>query len=102
MDGIQGEKNFVCSSAQNCKIKLLLKKPDEYWEHIIWSDETKIHLFGSDGVQGVWCEPGQDYHSECIVLPRVKDSGGECDDMGLHEWQVISGGAVPPVPLHMP
>ena len=51
------------------------KKPDEYWKHILWSDETKIHLFSSDGVQHVWREPGQDYHSECIVL-TVKHGGG--------------------------
>uniref|UniRef100_A0A8C9WE63 Uncharacterized protein n=1 Tax=Scleropages formosus TaxID=113540 RepID=A0A8C9WE63_SCLFO len=25
------------------------KKPDEYWEYIFWSDETKINLFGSGG-----------------------------------------------------
>ena len=29
------------------------KKPDEYWQHILWSDETKINEFGSDGVQHV-------------------------------------------------
>ena len=29
------------------------KKPGEYWKHILWSDETKIHLFGSNGVQHV-------------------------------------------------
>lgn len=29
------------------------KKPKEYWENILWSDETKINLFGSDGVQHV-------------------------------------------------
>lgn len=27
------------------------KKPDEYLEHILWSDEGKINLFGSDEVQ---------------------------------------------------
>ncbi|KAL0149396.1 hypothetical protein M9458_055299, partial [Cirrhinus mrigala] len=24
------------------------------WNHVIWSDETKINFFGSDGVQHVW------------------------------------------------
>ena len=31
--------------------------------------------FSSDRVQHVWCEPGQDYHSECIT-PTVKHGGG--------------------------
>lgn len=37
--------------------------PDEYLQHILWSDETKINLFGSDvggGVQLVWHGPEQD------------------------------------------
>ncbi len=25
-----------------------------YWNHVLWSDETKINLFGSDGVKRVW------------------------------------------------
>uniref|UniRef100_A0AAX7UNM5 Transposase n=1 Tax=Astatotilapia calliptera TaxID=8154 RepID=A0AAX7UNM5_ASTCA len=27
------------------------KKPNKSWEHLLWSDETKINAFGSDGVQ---------------------------------------------------
>ena len=26
----------------------------DYWNHILWSDETKINLFGSDGFKHVW------------------------------------------------
>ena len=25
-----------------------------FWIHVLWSDETKINLFGSDGVKSVW------------------------------------------------
>ncbi len=39
-----------------------------YWNHILWSDETKINLFGSDGVKRV-------YKDKC-VLPTVKHGGG--------------------------
>ncbi len=31
-----------------------LSKSMNYWNRILWSDETKINLFGSDGVQHVW------------------------------------------------
>ncbi len=25
-------------------------KDMDYWNHVLWSDETKINLFGSDGI----------------------------------------------------
>lgn len=27
-------------------------KDVNYWNHVLWSDETKINVFGSDGVNG--------------------------------------------------
>ncbi len=29
-------------------------KDKDYWKCDLWSDETKINLFGSDGVKRVW------------------------------------------------
>ena len=29
-------------------------KQMDYWNHVLWSDETKINLFGSYGVKRVW------------------------------------------------
>ncbi len=26
----------------------------DHWNHVLWSDETKINLFGSDDVKRVW------------------------------------------------
>ncbi len=56
------------------------KKPDEYWEHILWSDETKI-----DQDQDVWRESGPDYYSEWMHSPNSEVQRWECDDMVLHE-----------------
>ncbi len=50
-------------------------KDMDYWNHVLWSDETKIHLFGSDGVKRVWRQPGEEYKDKC-VLPTVKHVGG--------------------------
>ncbi len=47
----------------------------DYWNHVLWSDETKINLFGSDGVKRVWRQPGEEYKDKC-VLPTVKNGGG--------------------------
>ncbi len=50
-------------------------KDMDYWNHVLWSDETKINLFGSDGVTHVWWQPGEEYKNKC-VLPTVKHGGG--------------------------
>ncbi len=47
----------------------------DYWNHVMWSDETKINLFGSDGVKHVWWQPGEVNKDKC-VLPTVKHGGG--------------------------
>ncbi len=36
------------------------------WNHVLWSDETKINLFGSDGVKHVWRQPGEEYKDKCV------------------------------------
>ncbi len=50
-------------------------KDMDYWSHVLWSDETKINLFGSDDVNFVWWQPGEEYKDE-LVLPTVKQGGG--------------------------
>ncbi len=50
-------------------------KDTDYWNHVLWSDETKINVFGSDGVKRVWQQPGEEYKDKC-VLPTVKHGGG--------------------------
>ncbi len=37
-------------------------------------NETKINLFGSDGVKREWRQPGEEYKDKC-VLPTVKHGG---------------------------
>ena len=41
----------------------------------MWSDETKVNLFGSDGLQNVWRRPGEEYREKCLV-PTAKHGGG--------------------------
>ncbi len=71
-------------------------KDMDYWNHVLWSDETKIHLFGSDGVKRVWRQPGEEYKDKC-VLPTVKHGGGSVmvwgcmSAAGTEELQFIEG-----------
>ncbi len=42
-----------------------------YWNHVLWSDETKINLFGSDGVKRVWRQPGEEYKDKFALLYKL-------------------------------
>ncbi len=53
----------------------------DYWNHVLWSDETKINLFGSNGLKCVWRQPGEEYKDKC-VLPTVKHGGGSVMVLG--------------------
>ena len=33
------------------------EKPFGFWNKMLWSDESKFNLFGSDGKVVVWCSP---------------------------------------------
>lgn len=50
-------------------------KSMSFWKNVLWSDETKINLFGSDGVSHVWRQPGEAYNDVC-TMPTVKHGGG--------------------------
>jgi transposase len=45
------------------------------WAHVLWSDESKFNLFGSDGVQYVRRPTGQRMNYR-YMLPTVKHGGG--------------------------
>ncbi len=71
-----------CCPRRKPLLKMMHKKArkqfaedNHYWNHVLWSDETKINLFGSDGVKCVWRQPGEECKDKC-VLPTVKHGGG--------------------------
>ncbi len=67
-------------------------KDMDYWNHFLWSDETKINVFSSDGVKRVWRQPGEKYKDKC-----VKHGGGSVmiwgcmSAAGTGELQFIEG-----------
>ncbi len=71
-------------------------KDMDYLNHLLWSDEIKINLFGSDGVKCVWWQPGEEYKDK-FVLPTVKHGGesvmvwGCMRAAGTVELQFIEG-----------
>ncbi len=71
-------------------------KDMDYWNRVLWSDVTKINLFGSDGVKCLWQHPGEEYKVKC-VFPTVKHVGrsvmvwGCMSAAGTGEIQFIEG-----------
>ena len=63
------------SKARLALARAHVDKGEDYWDSILWSDETKINLFGTDGVQTVWRRKGEEYNGTCMV-PTVKRGGG--------------------------
>lgn len=67
---------------------------EDYWDSTLWSDETKVNVFGTDGVQNVWRRKGEECDEERMV-PTVKHGGSVffCGGRGcmnvlgaLHWW----------------
>ncbi|KAK3510477.1 hypothetical protein QTP70_008661 [Hemibagrus guttatus] len=52
-----------------------LDDPEEDWENVIWSDETKIELFGKDSTCRVWRRMNAELHPK-NTIPTVKHGGG--------------------------
>ncbi len=65
-------------------------KDEDYWDSILWSDETKINVFGTDGFKTVWRRKGEEYKERCMV-PTVKPYVGLhdccwCRGAAFHWW----------------
>ena len=52
----------------------MLRKPLGFWDTIIWSDESKLNLFRSNGRTMVWRSRDEEFDPKCTV-PTVKHGG---------------------------
>ena len=59
-----------------------LDDPEEAWEKVMWSDETKIELFGINSTRRVWRKRNAEYNPKNII-PTVKHGGGNLMLWGL-------------------
>ena len=62
-----------------------------FGEVVLWSDESKFNLFGSDGKVMVWRSPKEEFDPRCTV-PTVKHHGGGVMGLGIAshevEWEI--------------
>ena len=55
-------------------VKEHLDDPEEAWEKVMWSDETKIELFGINSTRRVWRKRNAEYNPK-NTIPTVKNGG---------------------------
>lgn len=60
----------------------------KYWEHVIFADESKFNVFGSDGRAMVWRKPNEEMKIKNLV-PTMKHGGGS-----LMVWGCMSAAGV--------
>lgn len=64
------------------------EKPLDFWNHVIWSDESKFNLFGSDGKVMVWRTTSEELNPKCTV-PTVKHGGGNVKCWGCFSESLV-------------
>ena len=67
--------NKVSRTKRNQYAKTMMEKPFGYWKDVLWSDESKFNLFGSDGKIVVWRSTNEELSPQCTV-PTIKNQGG--------------------------
>jgi transposase len=60
----------------------------EDWKRVVWSDETKINQFGSDGRKYIWKQQGEPL-GDRGVEPTVKFGGGHIMVWGCMGWNGV-------------
>lgn len=66
------KKNIV---ARLMFAKRHLDTPQKFWQNILWTDETKVELFGRNTQHHVWRKNGT-AHQHQHLIPTVKHGGG--------------------------
>lgn len=88
VSAIKRKKPFL--SARHRRLRLAFARQHanwtvDDWKRVIFSDESKIQLFGSEGRQRCWKIPGESLSSR-TVNPTVKHGGGNVMIWGLHDF----------------
>jgi hypothetical protein len=88
---VKKKKPYLSKAHRKARLAFALKYKEwtiEDWKRVIWSDETKINRFGSDGKKYVWKKRGQPL-LEREVAPTVKYGGGNIMVWGCMGWNGV-------------
>ena len=67
-------KPYVSKAHRKARLafaKMYITQPPKFWENVIFVDESKYNIFGSDGKQKVWRTPNTALHAKNL-LPTIK------------------------------
>ena len=76
---VAGESLFLL----NRFVKLRLNKLKDLWNNVLWTDETKVEMFGHNAQQHVWRKPNTAYQHKHLI-PTVK----HCGAPSVHELKM--------------
>jgi hypothetical protein len=65
-----------------------VNKPIDFWKTVLFSDESKFNIFGSDGPQYVWRKSKKNWIQK-NVIPAVKHGGSHAVVWGCMGHSVV-------------
>ncbi|KAF7670306.1 hypothetical protein LDENG_00272020 [Lucifuga dentata] len=74
-NGIHGRVPRKNTKARLTFAKKHLDDPQDFWENILWTDETKVELFGRCASRYIWRKTNTAFQKKNII-PTVKHGGG--------------------------
>ncbi|CAF5059407.1 unnamed protein product, partial [Rotaria magnacalcarata] len=60
----------------------------DYWKHVLWADESKFNLFGTDRKVMVWRSFEEEFQLAC-TMPTVKYEGDNVKVWGCFAWNRV-------------
>jgi transposase len=85
---IKKKKPFLSAKHRKARTEFVNKYQhwtEDDWKRVIWSDETKINFFGSDGVRWGWVKNNSHLDTNGLVQ-TVKHGGGNIMIWGCMTW----------------
>ncbi|KAF2359636.1 LDLR class B repeat [Trinorchestia longiramus] len=96
-EGLRSSTSHMTPLLQKRHVKARLKyandhvnKPAAFWNSVLWSDETKIELFGRNSTNHVWRQQNEEYKPKCTI-PTVRFGGGSIMVWGCFSSSGCSG-----------
>ena len=88
---VRTKKPFISKKNRKARMGFVKRHSDKHptsWRRVLWSDESKINMFGSDGRQYTWRRPGEQQR-DIHFRSTMKHGGGS-----LMVWGCFSAGGV--------